>query len=366
MKPFLTLPTPDPFSIDPDVLIFSDLHLHERKEFRQIDETTGLNTRLLEGLNILDQIIDVVREHNIKVVKFLGDVFELKDRIPSHYLIEFKKRIEALSGWSDLTFLIGNHDFNLPKYPVIEVFNEVIVGEPCVYEESIGNIAYIPFQRSMEDFWKVWTAFLNLEPNIVFFHQEFPGAIYDSGKTISGSRNLLGMFRPGTLYFSGHLHNHQKVGPINFVGNPYHKTFSDEGTKKYVWLLNSKTKKTAPLKLKYPEFISFDINDAEMWSGECPNPPKISGNYIRVAGEAEAYEWPPENRKALREFFLAQGAKGFSNQAKLKRHHQVEIPEEKIGDDASIIQLFAEKSFSNSGLDMERLVRIGQELFEQS
>ena len=38
------------------ILFFSDLHLHDRKEFSTTKD--GFNSRLLEGLNILDQIIE--------------------------------------------------------------------------------------------------------------------------------------------------------------------------------------------------------------------------------------------------------------------------------------------------------------------
>lgn len=41
--------------MNPDILFFSDPHLHERKEFSKLG-VLGLNSRLEEGLDILGQI----------------------------------------------------------------------------------------------------------------------------------------------------------------------------------------------------------------------------------------------------------------------------------------------------------------------
>ncbi len=83
MKKLLTSPTSSPWEINPDTILYSDLHLHEREEFKSIDSISGLSSRLAEGLDILDQIEIILRSHpEITYLKNLGDVFELKDRVP--------------------------------------------------------------------------------------------------------------------------------------------------------------------------------------------------------------------------------------------------------------------------------------------
>ena len=129
----------DPFDIHPDSLIYSDLHLHERKEFGRIDDKTGLNIRLVEGLDILQQIIDIINAHpEIKFVYFLGDIFELKDKVPNHILLEFQKKLEEIERTNVIHFaLLGNHDYNIIKYPISKLFDMGVITTPHILSREV-------------------------------------------------------------------------------------------------------------------------------------------------------------------------------------------------------------------------------------
>ena len=181
---------------------------------------------------------------------------------------------------------------------------------------------------------------------------------YETGRKVVGSfpQNFL---RQKTLYISGHIHKSQKVNQILFVGSPYQTKFSDEGQTRSIWILNSKTKEYAPIKLRYPEFRTIDIQTyKEQASSE-----NVSGNYIRVVGEVDASQWDVQARKEVKNELEKLGAKGISFQVQIIKHRQVQIPTDKIEDDQAIIKLFVENNFGKSQLNKEELLKVGMDLF---
>jgi len=367
----------DPFSIDPDCLFFSDLHLHERKEFSRVDPETGLNSRLMEGLNILDQIIEILRKEKISFVYNLGDPIELKDRVPNHILVELQNRfVQIAESGVEFFNLKGNHDYNLPNYPTLSIFRMKdmlfnFIDKPGGYGsysvDSNGknvnpNIVYfIPFQRDFEDFKREWTNAHKTDPkpSVICFHQEIPGGVYESGKPITGVWNF--KTDPEILYLSGHLHKPQKVHGIQFLGAPYEIKFSDQEQNRFVWLYNSKTKELRPLQLNYPRFITLDYNELNMVSGSALES-IVDGNYIRIAGEVERESFGQKEKKYLKEKFEKAGAKAVVFKVTIKRKEQVKGVEKGLTDDQSVIREYAEK---NVGVfNLKRLEKIGLETYE--
>jgi len=353
----------NPFDIQPDSLIFSDLHLHERKEFDHIDDLTGLNSRLVEGLDILKQIIDILNSHpGIRYVYFLGDPFELKDKVPNHILIEFQNCMSKIEQTGvKLTAVLGNHDFNLPKYPTIRLFGLHLVIDTQTYTRDDGvKLGFIPFQRDIGDFITNLKKVNDQNPDIVFLHQEIPGVEYETGRKVEGVFPQ-SLFLPGTIYLSGHIHKFQTVGRVQYVGSPYQTKFSDEGQTRYVWLLNGKSKKFAPIKLRYPEFRSINV---ETYGGQIL-PEDVAGNYIRVVGEVPASQWDTQTRREIKEELEKAGAKGISFRVEIIKQRQTQIPADKIEDDESIIRIYVDQNdIEGTGLDKNEILRIGLDLFK--
>lgn len=352
----------DPFDIKPDCLFFSDLHLHDRKEFSRVDPGTGLNTRLTEGLDILDQIIEICKKLNLTEIFFLGDVFERKDNISNHILIEFQKRLGTLTSMGiPLHCLCGNHDFNLPNYPVLSVFEGEgyfhFINKPQFYKKSIF---FIPFQRDWEDLKKIWKEAHEEKPSIICMHQEIPGGIYESGKPIMGVWDL--KTDPDILYLSGHLHRTQKVHGIQFLGSPYQIKFSDEGQERFIWLYNSKTKQLRPYQLNYSKFVNMDF-----WydfNGPMDNQQLkgiVDRNYIKIVGEVLQEDISQKRKRSMKETLEKLGAKAVIFNVKIKHQEAVEISKE-VEDDTTIITEYAKKNVG--GLDLDRLTKLGVDTYE--
>jgi len=359
----------DPFiSINPDTIFFSDLHLHDRKEFSRIDPKTGLNTRLAEGLNILDQITLILVEHpEIDQVYNLGDVFELKDRVPNHILIEFKTRMEDITSRVKFVSSMGNHDFNIQDYPTLSLFD----WESFKFvnkAEWDGDVYFIPFRRYWEDFRRNWIEIHKqpIKPTIICIHQDIPDAVYETGKRIDGIWDL--KTDPDILYISGHLHKPQKVHGIQFLGSPYPIRFSDEDSDRYIWLYNSHTKQLKPLQLNYSKFVSLEYYGLDFPKKEDLKS-IVNNNYVRIIGKVRKEDISNNDRIKIKSELEKLGAKVVVFQTQIEFHSQSKIPNHLIGkskqeQDKEIIIHYAEENQGN--LNLEKLTEMGISVYEDS
>jgi DNA repair protein SbcD/Mre11 len=90
----------------------ADTHIG-MENYGRINSETGLNQRLHDFLDALDQAIDGALAENVDVVVFAGDIYKTRDPTPTHQR-EFAKRIHRLSAAGVHTVLVaGNHDVPL-------------------------------------------------------------------------------------------------------------------------------------------------------------------------------------------------------------------------------------------------------------
>lgn len=91
------------------IATFADLHLGV-STYSTIDPTTGLNTRCLDALKSLDEMIDKCIQKDVKYVFFAGDAF--KNALPSPTLTkELNARIRKMvDNGMTLYLMDGNHD----------------------------------------------------------------------------------------------------------------------------------------------------------------------------------------------------------------------------------------------------------------
>ena len=374
----LIKPKPKPF--DPDFLFFSDLHLHERAEFSQVTPS-GLNSRFAEGLDVLRQILFDVPEkyRNIENIVFLGDLFHLKDRIPTHMLVEFRRIMDDLRSNKEaqpdknpsrrVVFLRGTHDYNLPEYSIMELFDGVgfqFIDEPCGFHIEGENrvpveCCFIPYIRDSKEFKAAWeqaTEYLkslqNFDgPRMVLFHQDVAGALYESGmesrEGASGIRTW-----PGIIYLGGHIHEAQKLGRIQYLGDPYPTKFG-ESNAKFVWLFDSETRELRPIQVNYPMFQ--DVPCVEELTED------VKGNYVRIVGEITETENLEYDRREVLEEANRLGAKflTFSGLKVLRQRWESLVEEGEEGDDEKIIEGYFRKA--ETELDKDRLIKTSLEIF---
>lgn len=115
------------------ILHFADVHIG-MENYGRIDPITGMNGRITDFLQRLDEIIDYARDHEADLALFAGDAFKTRTPNPT-YVREFAGRIQRLAQICPVILVPGNHD--LPamtqKASTVEVFHtlevpNVIVG----------------------------------------------------------------------------------------------------------------------------------------------------------------------------------------------------------------------------------------------
>ena len=91
------------------ILHFADLHIG-MENYGGLDSETGLNSRVMDFLRRLSEVVDYALENEIDVVLFAGDAY--KNRDPnSTYRREFSRRIKRLADHGvPVVLLVGNHD----------------------------------------------------------------------------------------------------------------------------------------------------------------------------------------------------------------------------------------------------------------
>jgi len=140
------------------VLHFADLHLGIERYGRP-DPATGLNTRFLDFLRVLDETVRAAVDLGVDVALFCGDAYKNQRPDPTEQR-EFASRLARLSAHNITTFLlVGNHDQPgaLKRATTIDIFdalavkNIVVASQPGVYRlptrEGVLQVAALPWLR---------------------------------------------------------------------------------------------------------------------------------------------------------------------------------------------------------------------------
>jgi exonuclease SbcD len=116
------------------MLHFSDLHIG-MENYGRLDASTGINRRVIDFLDRLDEVIDYGLAHEVDLVLFAGDAYKSRNPNPTHQRA-FARRIKRLTDAGvPVVLLVGNHDLPtmVKKASSVDIFRtldvpNVIVG----------------------------------------------------------------------------------------------------------------------------------------------------------------------------------------------------------------------------------------------
>ena len=176
-----------------------------------------------------------LKEHDIKTVCHLGDIFDRRKYINFNTLKSCKryffKQAEDLG--IDIHMIPGNHDtyfkntndVNSPDLLLGEYNNITLYQEPTEIMLDREKVLYLPWICG-ENYDRTMAKIKESDAKTCFGHFEFAGYFL-----LPGMPNLHGMdtdaFSDFDLVVSGHFHHRHSRGNITYMGNPYEITWSD-------------------------------------------------------------------------------------------------------------------------------------------
>ncbi len=128
------------------ILHFADLHIG-MENYGRLDPETGLNQRVVDFLDRLDEVVAYAQEHEADLVLFAGDAFRTRDPNPTHQR-EFAKRLRTLSEAEIPTvLLVGNHDIPVMEQRAssVDIFDALAV--PKVHVGRAPDLLRIETRR---------------------------------------------------------------------------------------------------------------------------------------------------------------------------------------------------------------------------
>lgn len=311
-------------------IVFSDGHIGVYPE-GYTDATTGLNTRLLDTLNVWDWVLETAQAKQADLVIFGGDRF--KPHNPPAWmrdLADERMRRFAEAGMP-LACLLGNHDQydksgRWTSYGGVRVFmsSEVyLFTEPGTLDVTGARFHFLPYgskDQSLE--------LSKTDPNIVIFHDDVKG-VSQYGRMIAQNglpQEVLD--RPEyDLVLGGHVHLRQELPfhhvPAIHIGTPLERIEDGDQGEKGALLIET-TSEGAQLEFirsPFPRITRLDM----LWSGEIEEtlssiqataPPKSILDVTLIHDSVIS----PQTRKTIATRLREQG---FQPIIRLRRHYDM-------------------------------------------
>lgn len=275
------------------VVVISDPHFHAFRQHSRIED--GVNTRLLDQLGVLTQVVDAAAVKGCSTMLICGDVFEVQGVIkPSVFNAVTGSVYQILVDYGlDIVAIPGNHDLEtyngsetaICSWDVLTSGDKSpatvkVIRSPGWVQRNGWKILGIPYMKNNEEFKEVFAKMsMDNEPDITMIHQgvdDFAGPnLPETGITA----RFLEKNNNGWV-FCGHYHNPRCRGRIVSVGAPIHHRADDEGSQRGYWIL----KQDGTLQFfetEFPRFVTLTETDLGSHKEEC-----LKGNYVRIKAKS--------------------------------------------------------------------------------
>lgn len=230
------------------VLITADIH-----------QTYKSSERYRWGL--IPWLAKEARESNVNHVLILGDLTVAKDNHSAHLVNQIVNQIAELAKVVHVIVLKGNHDFIDSDCPFFGFLSEVdgieFISNPTLInlpiDMGLSSCLFLPAVRDPSE-WEIGIQgkmLVELEPDYIFCHATFDGALSENGTQMRGFP--LSCLPKARKIWAGDIHVPQKIGPVEYVGAPYHTRFGDQYEPRVVYV----DENGRALSLRYPAPYKF-------------------------------------------------------------------------------------------------------------
>jgi exonuclease SbcD len=409
------------------VLHFADTHIG-MENYGRVDPETGLNSRVVDYLRRMDDIVVYATQHEADLIIFAGDAFKTRTPNPT-YQREFAYRIRELSQIAPIVMLIGNHDIapailrasSIEIYDTLGVPNVWVANEYTTQRISTKNgdvvIGTAPYPmrarilERMKDTAGMSIADTEKElegelvrilndlateadqkangddiPRLLVGHFTVGGAVVGSerqimlGRDVSIPKSVLA--DNGWDYVAlGHIHKHQNLThgqadkpPVVYSGSIERIDFGEEGDEKgFCWIeLARDETEWRFVKLEARQFVTIK---ADLRQDAMPTETiitKISQYDLRGAVVRVLLQFKPETEARFNEKAVFEALKRAGAVFVAAIRKEVESPErQRLGENPEgltpleLLDRYLEKVKAVSAERREELIDAAQSIFEE-
>lgn len=259
-------------------LVVTDLHLTDKPKDAY-------------RFGIFDFLVEQQQKHNASLVLILGDITDQKDKHSSNLVNRIIDGLHKVAARVRVIILMGNHDYHAdPTNPFFKFLNRMknidFITEPTVMYHDPAMF-FVPHTRNEDE----WNALKPDRPvGLAFIHQTVTGAISESGRRLDGF-SLKPLKRLKCPVFSGDVHSPHTIGPVIYVGPPYHIRFGDNFNPRCL-VLDERTGEFEEIYFDCPRKWTLRIRDPQ----EIESDERLrAGDQVKVELELtreEVVQWP--------------------------------------------------------------------------
>jgi DNA repair exonuclease SbcCD nuclease subunit len=165
--------------------------------------------------------------------------------------------------------LPGNHDahdragrvYSVDLYDALDVPGIEVIGmdwNRIVEGISFSAIPWVPdrlFRAKLEEYASSFDFLRPEAKNVLLFHQSVKGA-RDGAHVAGGSCAAPVAFDPWDLALSGHIHEPQRLGVVQYLGAPLHLRFTDAGRPRGFWAMDAHAE-IEFVETSFPRFVRW-------------------------------------------------------------------------------------------------------------
>jgi DNA repair exonuclease SbcCD nuclease subunit len=271
-------------------LLYSDLQLHPYKEFASYEN--GVNSRLLDHINVLEQILEYALLHQIQYIFFGGDMFEARARvdvIAAKLLAEWKWKVSK-AGITQVD-IVGNHDLvdKSSTHNAIELYRKIPDQYIITEAQWFKDVYCVPYMHRLEDILeavnevRVGDTKANVAAIVHYGMYDVPTESYsiirDLGYDTEGQvrvSDLDYMEKWFRFVFFGHFHVTHAITPkIHFIGTPLQHKWGERHVETRFLDVDLDKGHFEAIKTIAPRFVEFE--DVKFITPEA-----CVGNFCRV------------------------------------------------------------------------------------
>ena len=358
-----------------NVLHFADIHIG-MENYGHTDSSTGINSRVIDFLHRLDEVIDYGLERGVDLVIFAGDAFKTRDPSPTLQR-EFARRIKRfVDAHVPVVMLVGNHDLpamekkasSIDIYRTLGVPN-VIIGwteDVHVVDTPRGKVQVVtaPYpmrnrllaqaenrNKSIDELDKTLQEIVgeNIRalaeqldptlPSILTGHFTVSGATYGSERSVMIGRDVAVLKSvlsdgPWDYVALGHIHKHQNLNEGRYPAMVYSGSLEridfgeEKEAKGFCWVELEKGNTTWRfIEVDARPFITINLDVREEDDPTMAAQATLAQYYLKDAVVRVNIRMRPEQDASLREKDLRAALRGADMIAAINRQADREVRE---------------------------------------